>query len=345
SLFTALVVTRLIFNFLLNRNWLKSLSMLHIIKSANINFMKIAMPLAIATCIFFVAGIGFGVTRGNKLFGVDFRGGDSVTFNFVQKVDQGKISSVLGAVGEKDAEVQYQKDIAGGGAETLRVTSSSGSAAKVIGALQSNFPNSKFQKIGQQEVGPTVGAEIRNSAIAASLMAMFGILIYVAIRYEFFFAVAAVAAVLHDVLLTIGVYCIANYVSHRQFNATVVAAVLTIIGFSLNDKIVVFDRIREDLKLGVRGSFKDVINQALNQTLSRTIITSGTVFIATMCLYLWGGGVINDFAFTFLVGIITGTYSSIYIASYLILLFHKGQRPAIGGSSQVAMENVPAAKA
>jgi preprotein translocase SecF subunit len=116
-----------------------------------------------------------------------------------------------------------------------------------------------------------------------------------------------------------------------------VAAVLTIIGFSINDTIVIFDRIREDLKLGVRGSFKDLINQALNQTLSRTIITSGTVFLATMSLYLFGGGAINDFAFTFLAGIITGTYSSIYIASALVLWWHKGVRPK--ASNQVAVDN------
>ena len=175
-----------------------------------------------------------------------------------------------------------------------------------------------------------MGKEIQQSAIVASLLAMFGILVYVAFRYEFSFAVAAVVAVLHDVLLAVGAYCIANAVSGRQFNATVVAALLTIIGFSINDKIVIFDRIREDLKLGVRGSFREIINQALNQTLSRTIITSGTVFLATLSLFIFGGGVINDFAFTFLVGIITGTYSSIYIASVIVLWWHKGERPNIG---------------
>ena len=186
--------------------------------------------------------------------------------------------------------------------------------------------------MGHQEVGATLGREIQQSAIIASLMAMFGILVYVAFRYEFFFAVAAVIAVLHDVLFAIGAYCIANAISGRQFNATVVAAVLTIIGFSINDKIVIFDRIREDLRLGMRGTFKEVINQALNQTLSRTIITSGTVLIATGCLFVWGGGVINDFAFTFLIGIVVGTYSSIYIASAIVLQLHKGDRPNIGGS-------------
>jgi SecD/SecF fusion protein len=140
-----------------------------------------------------------------------------------------------------------------------------------------------------------------------------------------------VVAVLHDVLMTIGCYCLTGLLGEgRQFNATFVAALLTIIGFSINDTIVIFDRIREDLKLGVPGSFKDLMNRALNETLSRTIITSGTVFLATASLYFFGGGPINDFAFTFLVGIITGTYSSIYIASALVLWWHKGQRPTIG---------------
>jgi SecD/SecF fusion protein len=175
-------------------------------------------------------------------------------------------------------------------------------------------------------------------------LSMFGILVYVAFRYEFSFGVSAIVGVVHDVFLTIGCYCIANAISGRQFNATVVAAVLTIIGFSLNDKVVIFDRIRENLKLGVRGTFREVINQALNQTLSRTIITSGTVLIATLCLFIWGGGVINDFAFTFLIGIVTGTYSSIFIASALVLWWHKGNRPTIG-ASQVTMQGVAVAKA
>ena len=188
-----------------------------------------------------------------------------------------------------------------------------------------------------------VGDEIKRTTIIACLLSLFGILIYVAFRYEFYFAVGAVVAVIHDVLMTIGCYCIANGVSGREFNATVVAAILTIIGFSTNDTIVIFDRIREDLKLGVRGSFREIINQAVNQTLSRTLITSGTVFLATMSLYLFGGGVINDFAFTFLIGIITGTYSSIYIASAFVWWWHKGERPNIG-ASQVTIQNVAPTK-
>jgi len=204
----------------------------------------------------------------------------------------------------------------------------------VISQLRKDFPQAGFAVTGVDTVGATVGAEIRTTAIYAALLAMFGILVYVAFRYEFSFAVGAVIAIIHDLLMTTGWYFLVG----RELNATTVAALLTIIGFSINDTIVIFDRIREDLKLGVRGSFREVMNQALNQTLSRTIITSGTVFLATLALYIFGGGVINDFAFTFLVGILTGTYSSIYIASAIVLWWHKGQRPTLGAGAQVAVQ-------
>jgi len=340
SLFTALVVTRLIFNFLVDRNWISSLYMFHFIRSAKIDFMKFATPLAVATTLFAIASLGFGITRGEKLFGIDFLGGDSTTFTFSQKYDEKDIRAVLTPIGEKDAQIQYQTS---GNQQTLSVTTSSGSASKVDTALKTGLPQAKFVAIGHQQVGASLGKEIQQSAVIACFFALLGILFYVALRYEFLFAAAAVVAVLHDVLFAVGCYCLANYLSGRQFNATVVAAVLTIIGFSINDKIVIFDRIREQLRLGVRGSFREIINLSLNQTLSRTIITSGTVFIATSCLYVFGGGVINDFAFTFLVGIVVGTYSSIFIASALILWWHKGQRPTIGAST-VTVQNVQTAK-
>lgn len=338
SLFTALVVTRLIFNFLVDRNIIKSLPMMHLIRSAKVNFMGAAKPLFLVTWIFVIVSLGYGVTRGEKLFGVDFLGGDSGTYSFAHKQDEKSIRAVLTGIGEKDAQIQYQKDVSTG-VQTLRLESSAGTLDRVEVALQKNLPEAQFKLISSQHVGAVMGKEIQQNAIVAALLAMFGILVYVAFRYEFSFAVAAVIAVLHDVLFAIGAYCIANAVSGRQFNATVVAALLTIIGFSINDKIVIFDRIREDLKLGVRGTFREIINQALNQTLSRTIITSGTVFLATLSLFIFGGGVINDFAFTFLIGIVIGTYSSIYIASVIVLWWHKGERPSIG-AAQVKVQDV-----
>ena len=206
-------------------------------------------------------------------------------------------------------------------------------------SLEKAFPDAKFARASLDKVGPTIGAEIQRAAVTASLLSLFGILVYVAFRYEFSFAIGAVIAVIHDVFMTIGCYAL----SGRELNATMVAAILTIIGFSINDTIVIFDRIREDLKLGVRGSFREIINQALNQTLSRTLITSGTVLLATLSLFIFGGGAINDFAFTFLIGIITGTYSSIYIASALVLWWHHGDKPKTG-ASQVVMEDAATAR-
>jgi SecD/SecF fusion protein len=326
SLFTALVVTRLIFDFLLFKGWLTSIKMLHIIRATKLDFMKLVKPAFILSWTIILVGMGYGIFgRGEKMLGVDFLGGDNVTLRFAQKVENHLVRDAITKAGVSDPVVQYQKELSTG-KELLRVTSAYNTGEKVVSALANAFPAAKFEKAAIDKVGPSIGKEIQQTAIIASLLSLFGILVYVAFRYEFSFAVGAVLAVVHDVLMTIGCYCLAG----REFNAPTVAAVLTIIGFSINDTIVIFDRIREDLKLGVRGSFKDLINQALNQTLSRTLITSGTVLLATLSLYIFGGGAINDFAFAFLVGIITGTYSSIYIASALVLWWHRGQRPNIG---------------
>jgi SecD/SecF fusion protein len=349
SMFSALVVTRLIFDWLLAKNLLKSLNMLHLIRGAKIDFMRWAVPAFAASWLLILVGNGYGIfVRGSDVLGVEFAGGDTITLGFDQtkniSVEQLRTSVAKTGLGE--ALIGYQKDV-GAGTRSLRVTVRASDAAKagavagdaskrVVEQIKGDFKEANFKVLGVDRVGPTVGAELRNTAIYASLLAMFGILIYVAFRYEFSFAVGAVVAILHDILMTLGWYFLAG----RELNATTVAAVLTIIGFSINDTIVIFDRIREDLKLGMRGTFREVMNKALNQTLSRTIITSGTVFLATFSLFIFGGGPVNDFAFTFLIGILTGTYSSIYIASAIVLWWHKGQRPHIG--SQVAMESAVA---
>ncbi len=328
SLFTALVVTRLVFDFLLAKGWLKSLPMLHVIRVTNLDFMKFSkFAFVISTAIIIVGLVYGGVVRGKNMLGIDFAGGDNLTLGFSKKVESDKLREAIAKLGVPDVQIQYQSDM-GRNSESLRITSPFGTGETISTNLAQLFPAAQFQERGVEKVGPTIGGEIMRSAIMASMLSMFGILVYVAIRYEFSFAIGAIVAVLHDILLTVGCYCLTGLFGEgRQFNATMVAAVLTIIGFSLNDKVVIFDRIREDLKLGARGSFNDLINQALNQTLSRTIITSGTVFLATLSLFIFGGGAINDFAFTFLIGIITGTYSSIYIASAFLLWWHKGERP------------------
>jgi SecD/SecF fusion protein len=330
SLFTSLVMTRLIFDFLLARGWLNKIGMFHLIKNKKWDFMKYAKPAFIASWTIIIVGMCYGIfVRGNNVLGIDFAGGDAVKMSFSQndKIDVDKLRSALKPVG--DTQIQYQR---GANQEMLEVVAPFNEGNDVTNVLIKAFPSANFHQIGHETVGATVGVEIQKSAIIASFLSLFGILVYVAFRYEFSFSVGAVLAVIHDVFMTLGIF----FLSGRQLSAPIVAAILTIIGFSVNDTIVIFDRIREDLKLGVRGTFKEVMNVALNQTLSRTLITSGTVFIATFSLYMFGGGVINDFAFTFLIGIITGTYSSIYIASALVLWWHKGERPK--SASQVVME-------
>ena len=333
SLFTALVVTRLIFDWLLARGWLRSFPMLHLIRGQKLDFMRYAVPAFICSWALILIGNGYGLYRGHEVLGVDFAGGDRLVLRYTNEVQIADLRRAVADLKLGEATVQKQRDLATG-KETVQLTTEVGSGQKLEQALEQKFPNAGFTRVSLDEVGATVGREIQRTALVASLLAMFGILVYVAFRYEFSFAVGAVVAIIHDILMTMGWF----FLSGRQLSAPIVAAILTIIGFSINDTIVIFDRIREDLKLGVRGTFVEVMNKALNQTLSRTIITSGTVFLATLSLYLFGGGVINDFAFTFLVGILTGTYSSIYIASALVLWWHKGQRPKIGAQIHVEAE-------
>jgi SecD/SecF fusion protein len=353
SLFTALVVTRLIFDWMLAKDLLKGMRMLHLIRGKKIDFMRWAIPAFMASWLLIIIGNSYGIFyRGHDVLGVEFAGGDKVTISFDQshKVEVDRLRAAATKASSGDVLVAYQRDISTS-KDTLLITvrnfneaqtgaQSDSPGAKVVEELKKEFPEAGFTVLGADRVGPTVGKEIQTTAILAALLAMFGILVYVAFRYEFSFAVGAVIAIIHDVFMTLGWYFLAG----RELNGTTVAAILTIIGFSINDTIVIFDRIREDLKLGVRGTFREVMNQALNQTLSRTIITSGTVFLATLSLYIFGGGVINDFAFTFLVGILTGTYSSIYIASAIVLWWHKGQRPDLGGGAQMPVQNVATTK-
>ncbi len=325
SMFTALVVTRLIFDLFLNKGWLKNLRMLSLIGETRIDFMRFAVPAFVISWTIVLIGFGYGIYRGKDVLGVDFAGGSAVTFTYQQAVPVAAIRDALESAGITEAQI-VPKSSPGGGLDTVQITVPFGEDDKVLETIPAAFPEAGFQRLAVDSKGPAVGAEIQLSAVKSVVLALFGILIYVAFRYEFGFSMGAVIAILHDVLMTLGMF----FLTGRQLSAPMVAAILTIVGFSINDTIVIFDRIREDLRLGIKGSFRDLMNLALNQTLSRTLITSGTLFLATAALYVFGGSVINDFAFTFLVGIVTGVYSTIYIASAFVLWWHKGQRPVIG---------------
>jgi SecD/SecF fusion protein len=324
SMFTALFVTRLVFDALLKYNVISSIKMLQLLKSTNIDFFKFSKQAFIVSWVLIIAGCGYGAMRGGDVLGVDFAGGDSLTLKFEERVGVDQIRAEVEKMEVGSPMIQYQKDVSTGH-ETLQITTEFETGEKVEQALKAAFPSSEFYRIKLDVVGPSVGNEILISAVVSTFLALFGILVYVAFRYEFSFSIGAVIAVVHDVLMTLGWF----FLTGRELSAPMVAAVLTIIGFSMNDTIVIFDRIREDIHSGARGTFREIINHALNKTLSRTVITSGTSLLAALSLYIFGGGVINDFAFTFVIGIITGTYSSIYIAANIVHWWHKGQRPEI----------------
>ena len=358
SMFTALVVTRLMFDFLIDRGWLKdSLKMFSFMDKTNYDFLKYARPAFIASWIIILASVGYAVTKGSdKILGIDFAGGRTLVMSYKKEnkaavkamVESGKMRDQLAesvvskeaALAGKESQFQIGLQTSLGGEEYIRVDfpDVEGAEDVVEKQLQANFDGTAgfIVRSSAEKVGASVSTEIQKSALVATVLAMLGILIYVAFRYEFSFAVGAIVAILHDVLITLGIF----FLSGRELNGPILAAILTIIGYSINDTIVIFDRVRESLLLGARGSFKDVMNLALNQTLARTIITSSTTFLSTLALYFFGGPVINDFAFTFLVGIITGTYSSIYIACAIVLWWHKGKRPEL--SMPVIAEPAPA---
>ncbi|MCX7887749.1 MAG: protein translocase subunit SecF, partial [Verrucomicrobiae bacterium] len=314
---------RLIMDSLVRRGWLRQIKMLHLIGQTNINFLGVRWLafglswLLIAVGVFwFVHRGGLHIGRG-EVYGIDFAGGERVTLSFAQRVDPDRIRGTLEAGQVTDAYIQYAS---GGGAETLELKIPEGEGERVIGLLQQAHPEAQFKVIGTERVGAVIGAELLKQALIAVAMAMLAIMVYIAFRFgEFSYGVGALVALAHDVLMCIAWFCLTG----RTFSVPVVAALLTVIGYSINDTIIIFDRIRENRKLRAgRLDYLSLINDSINQTLPRTILTAGTTLLTALSLYLFGGRVINDFAFCFLIGVITGTYSSIYIASPIVVWWH-----------------------
>jgi preprotein translocase subunit SecF len=188
----------------------------------------------------------------------------------------------------------------------------------VINTLKQECYMAPFAVRGVELVGPKVGADLRERAIWATLAALGGMLVYIAFRFEWIYGVAAVVACFHDTIITIGIFSLLN----KEITMTVIAALLTLVGYSMNDTIVIFDRIRENLKLSRREPLEQVINRSVNQTLSRTVMTSGLTFLTVIALFLFGGEVLHGFSLALVVGILIGTYSSVFVASPIVLFWH-----------------------
>ena len=295
-------------------------------KEPNFNFIKWrwhAMALSLAVIS---SGIVMLVARGGLPLGIDFSGGTIVVLKFERAMGEDLVRDALATV-EGDKVVQQYGD-SDANEVMIRMpqigpeegSSLEAGALAVVAALESSNLGT-FEVMGQELVGPVIGQELRQRGIRAFVFAMVGILIYISLRFRFSFAVGAVAAVVHDTLVTVALLMFFRY----ELSLNVVAAMLTITGYSVNDSIVVFDRVRENLRKMRRDKFDHLVNTSVNQTLGRTIITSGTTVFAVLALYVFGGEVLRGFAFTMLVGVISGTYSTVFIAAAIAILITEGR--------------------
>ncbi len=295
------------------------------IRKTNIDFMGKRRYAFVFSGIVFVIGIIalIQIARGAANLGIDFTGGTAVQIKFEKPIVLSEVRSALEEGGLQDFDLQdmpvekkilirvkKQEDILGGFSE------------KIVSQLSQRFSDQHLVVESTTEIGPKVGERLRNDALLAIMWATAGLLIYIAWRFQFKFGVGATIATLHDVIGTLAVF----YIMNIEINLVIISALLAIAGYSLTDSVVVFDRIRENLKTKYRESVEVVVNQSINEVLSRTIITTLTTLLAALALFFFGGEVIHDFAFAIMIGIIIGTYSSIFVASPIVLLWG-GKRP------------------
>ena len=318
SLFTALIVGRSCLGWLVDTGRLKRISMLHLISSKNINFLGKGFIACMISLALLLAGAAAFYIRGEKNFGVDFRGGDLITLSAPGKIDIGQVRNALKPIGFADASIQESTQ---GGKSYITIRTPLNTSDRVEKQIIQTLPSAGFNVEGSERVGALVGGELAKSSLIALGLGILGILIFVTFRFELSFAVGAIVALLHDVLMTVGMFALFG----RELTLTMVGAVLTIAGYSINDTIVVYDRIREGLASGRRGTIEEIMNSSINQTLSRTILTSTVTLIPIFCLFLFGGAVLRDFSLAIIIGVVVGTYSSIFIASPIVLWWSRAR--------------------
>lgn len=291
-------------------------------KRPNIDFMgKRFISLTFSTILVIIGLIAImQVASGKANLGIDFAGGTAVQIRFDKTVSLNDIRGALINAGVKDFDLQ---DLSTENKVLIRVKKGEerlgGISEGIVSALTSRFSDLHPVVDSTTEIGPKVGSRLRKDAMWAVLAAIIGILIYITVRFQFWFGVGATIATFHDVLAVLAVF----YLLNKELNLIILSALLMIAGYSLTDTVVVFDRIRENLKGKRLGSILDTINLSINEVLSRTIITSLTTFFSAVALYFFGGEVIHDFALAIMLGIIVGTYSSIFVASPIVYIFGK----------------------
>jgi len=303
-------------------------------RSVNVDWLGKKWYFLAFSMIFSVAGlVSMGVhmhTIGSPVpLGVDFKGGTQVQVQFDQAPDSNRIRQAMDAAGIKDATIVGIHDLnqANGNEVLISLPEQHDEAAldtgrqRIMDALRAHYDSSIGARNVRnvQVVGPTVGKQLEKQALLATLYSMAGMLVYLWFRFQLIYGVAAVVACFHDTLITVGFFALTN----QEISLTVIAAILTLVGYSMNDTIVVFDRIRENLRMSRRESLPDVVNRSINQTLSRTVLTSGLTFLTVLSLYIFGGQVLRGFSFALVVGILIGTYSSIAVAAPMLVAWQE----------------------
>ena len=297
--------------------------MISIVKpEINIDFLGRRWIAFMLSSILILASILSIVLKGGLNFGIDFAGGALVQVRFTNETTPGEIRKVLNEIGLRDSIIQQYSE-KGGNEYIIRFKNTSskneGLSDRVQETFQKRYGQNGFEIRRVEVVGPQVEKELRYKALMALIYGMIGILVYIGFRFEFRFALGGVLALVHDVTVTIGAFSITD----REFTLPVLAAVLTIVGFSINDTIVIYDRIRENRRKMAGKKLELIMNSSINETLSRTILTSGTVLFVVVALFILGGSVVHDFAFALIVGVIAGTYSTVFVASPIVLLWEK----------------------
>ncbi|MEX2044372.1 MAG: protein translocase subunit SecD [Opitutus sp.] len=332
TMFSALVVSRILLEWVIFSGLIKRLPMVSILQGTNYNFLKTGRPAFMVVGVVIVAGVIGFFAKGERLYGIDFTGGDQVSVNFARKLDLGEVRAAAAAAGVNDINPSYRQPI-GSTNERLIIQAPFGRGQAIVEQLQQRHPEAQVSMAGSTRIGPSVGEEIQWNAIVSLFWALLLMLLYVAFRFEIGYGVGAVVAVVVGLLLTVSAFVM---FPGRQFNASMVAAILLVVGYGINDTIVVFDRIREELKLNPMGTLRDIINRALNLTLSRTIVTGGTTLLTAMTFLVVTGGDVNDIAFTLLVGVLVSTFCSLFIATPVFFWWHKGDRKHVEAHHDIA---------
>jgi preprotein translocase subunit SecF len=290
-------------------------------RETNIDFLSNRKYAIGASALLILIGIVSLIIKGGPTYGIDFLGGTEIQIHFARPVLINQVRDAMTTLRFGQAEIKQfgtPNDL------LIRVQQQETGTKlsdEIMQGLQKAFPDNAQEKLGEESVGPKIGQELRNAAIWAIIISFGLLLVYISFRFEFVFAVGAIVALIHDVMITLGFFSLLNL----EVSLAVIAAFLTLVGYSLNDTIVVYDRIRENLKIHRREGrpIEELINMSINQTLSRTTLTSGLTLVVVMALYSFGGEVLHTFAFCMLVGIVVGTYSSIFIAAPIVVEWHK----------------------